>query len=295
MKQSRGLGKGLDSMIAPKKETAASKSEKIVKAEIKVHINDIEPNSEQPRKKFDEDSLSELAESIKQYGIIEPLIVQKKGKRYEIIAGERRWRAARIADLQEVPVVVKEYTPQEVMEIALIENIQRQDLNPIEEANAYHRLIEEYDLKQDELAKRVSKNRSTITNSLRLLKLSEHVQQLLIEEIISSGHARALLGIADSEKQNEIATRILDEKLSVRETEKLVKSLNSSRPKKEKQKERMDEARQAVFRDIEEKMKEIFGTKVNIKDKGKRGNIEIEYYSEDELDRIYDMLMKLHE
>lgn len=293
MKQSRGLGKGLDSMIAPKKEATTEKNEKIVKAEIQVNINDIEPNSEQPRKKFDEDSLSELAESIKQYGIIEPLIVQKKGKRYEIIAGERRWRAARIAELTEVPVVVKEYTPQEIMEIALIENIQRQDLNPIEEANAYRRLIEEYNLKQDELAKRVSKNRSTITNALRLLKLSEHVQQLLIEDIISSGHARALLGITDSEKQNEVATRILDEKLSVRETEKLVKSINSNRPKKEKKMERFDEARQATFRDIEERMKEVFGTKVNINDKGSKGKIEIEYYSEDELDRIYDLLMKL--
>lgn len=293
MKQSRGLGKGLDSMIAPKKETTTEKNEKIVKAEIQVNINDIEPNSEQPRKKFDEDSLSELAESIKQYGIIEPLIVQKKGKRYEIIAGERRWRAARIAELTEVPVVVKEYTPQEIMEIALIENIQRQDLNPIEEANAYRRLIEEYNLKQDELAKRVSKNRSTITNALRLLKLSEHVQQLLIEDIISSGHARALLGITDSEKQNEVATRILDEKLSVRETEKLVKSINSNRQKKEKKMERIDEARQATFRDIEERMKEVFGTKVNINDKGSKGKIEIEYYSEDELDRIYDLLMKL--
>lgn len=293
MKQSRGLGKGLDSMIAPKKEATTEKNEKIVKAEIQVNINDIEPNSEQPRKKFDEDSLSELAESIKQYGIIEPLIVQKKGKRYEIIAGERRWRAARIAELTEVPVVVKEYTPQEIMEIALIENIQRQDLNPIEEANAYRRLIEEYNLKQDELAKRVSKNRSTITNALRLLKLSEHVQQLLIEDIISSGHARALLGITDSEKQNEVATRILDEKLSVRETEKLVKSINSNRQKKEKKMERIDEARQATFRDIEERMKEVFGTKVNINDKGSKGKIEIEYYSEDELDRIYDLLMKL--
>lgn len=293
MKQSRGLGKGLDSMIAPKKEATTGKNEKIVKTEIQVNINDIEPNSEQPRKKFDEDSLSELAESIKQYGIIEPLIVQKKGKRYEIIAGERRWRAARIAELSEVPVVVKEYTPQEIMEIALIENIQRQDLNPIEEANAYRRLIEDYNLKQDELAKRVSKNRSTITNALRLLKLSEHVQQLLIEDIISSGHARALLGITDSEKQNEVATRILDEKLSVRETEKLVKSINSNRPKKEKKMERIDEARQATFRDIEERMKEVFGTKVNINDKGSKGKIEIEYYSEDELDRIYDLLMKL--
>ena len=244
---------------------------------------------EQPRKAFDEDALIELSESIKQYGVLQPLLVQKKGDYYEIIAGERRWRAAKIAGLKEVPVVIKDYTTQEVMEIALIENIQREDLNPIEEARAYQRLISDYKLKQDELAERVSKSRASITNSLRLLKLDERVQDMVMEGKLSNGHARTIIGIEDPDKQYEIALKIFDEKLSVRETEKLMKTLN--KPEKEPKKKPENDF---VYRDIEDKMKRIMGTKVVIKNKdNNKGKIEIDYYSKEELERIYDMIRML--
>ena len=222
-----GLGKGLDTLIPPKKNETTKEVEKveIKKIEEYVDINKVEPNKDQPRKSFNEDSLIELSESIKQHGIVQPLVVAKKDDYFEIIAGERRWRAAKKAGLKEVPVVVKDYSPQEIMEIALIENIQREDLNPVEEAMAYQRLIKEYDLKQDEVAERVSKSRTAITNSIRLLKLDERVQNMLIQESISSGHARALLAVKDGDEQYNLAMKIFDEKLSVRETEKLIKSL----------------------------------------------------------------------
>ena len=269
----------------------AKKEEEVVKTgEIMVKINQVEPNRDQPRKDFDEDALVELADSIKQFGILQPLIVQKKKDYYEIIAGERRWRAAKIAGVKEVPVIVKEFTNQEVVEISLIENIQRENLNPIEEAMAYKRLLEEFNLKQDEVAERVSKSRTAVTNSMRLLKLSERVQQMIVDDMISTGHARALLAIDDEEQQYILANKIFDEKLSVRETEKLVKALKN--PKKEIKKPKPEHM--FVYNNIEEQMKNIIGTKVSVNPKANgKGKIEIEYYSEQELERIYDLIMTI--
>lgn len=277
------LGKGLDTLI-PNKPANMGNGKVVAKTEELVDINKIEPNKEQPRKSFNEDSLIELSDSIKQHGIVQPLVVTKKDNYFEIIAGERRWRAAKLAGLKKVPVVVKDYSPQEIMEIALIENIQREDLNPVEEAMAYQRLIKEYDLKQDEVAERVSKSRTAITNSLRLLKLDERVQSMLIEENISSGHARALLAIKDHELQYNTAMRIFDEKLSVRETEKLIKSLTGEgKPKRKKEELKND----FVYRDLEEKLKMITGTKVTINRKtDQAGKIEIEYYTPEDLEKI---------
>lgn len=287
---SKGLGKGLDSMIPPKR-TARAQAQDLAanknankSGEVILKINDVEPNKNQPRRTFNEDSLIELSESIKQHGIVQPLVVAKQKDYYEIIAGERRWRAAKIAGLKEVPVIIKDYSPQEIMEVALIENIQREDLNPIEEAKAYKNLIDEYNLKQDQVAEKVSKSRTAVTNALRLLKLDDRVQEMLINENISSGHARALLGLDDAEKQYNIATQIFDEKLSVRETEKLVKQINRpEQPPKPKKELKND----FVYRDIEEKLKEKIGTKVKINRKTEdKGKIEIEYYSPEELEKI---------
>ncbi|MCI8378060.1 MAG: ParB/RepB/Spo0J family partition protein [Lachnospiraceae bacterium] len=297
MANKRGLGMGLDALIQPKEEISNRKTEETIIKEVdKIDINKIEPNSLQPRKSFNEDSLQELADSIKQHGMIEPLIVQK-GKKgfYQIIAGERRWRASKIAGIKEVPVIVKEYSSQEVVEIALIENLQREDLNPIEEAEAYHSLIEEYNLKQDEVAEKVSKSRVAITNALRLLKLDARVREMLIEDKIKSGHARALLSIEDGDLQYETATRIFDEKFSVRETEKLVKKILNGDNKKEEKALEEDEQLKIVYQGYEEKLKSIIGTKVHInrnKD-GKKGKIEIEYYSPDEFERIVDLMSHL--
>ena len=294
-----GLGKGLDSLIpnkaektvkAEKKAEEKKEERKSESGEILVKINQVEPNREQPRKEFDEDSLMELADSIKQFGILQPLLVQKKKDYYEIIAGERRWRAAKIAGIKEVPIIVKEYTNQEIVEISLIENIQRENLNPIEEAMAYKRLLEEFSLKQDEVAERVSKSRTAVTNSMRLLKLSPRVQQMIVDDMISTGHARALLAIDDEEQQYQLANRIFDEKLSVRETEKLVKALKN--PKKEKKNQKIEHT--FVYDNIEEQMKNIIGTKVSVNPKANgKGKIEIEYYSEEELERIYDLIMTI--
>ena len=289
---SKGLGKGLGNLIRESEEDENVVVKEVVKevvvkepGEMKVRLSQIEPNREQPRKVFDEDALIELSESIKQYGVLQPLLVQKKDKYYEIIAGERRWRAAKLAGVKEVPVIIKDYSTQEVMEIALIENIQREDLNPIEEAQAYQRLIKDYRLKQDEVAEKVSKSRAAITNSLRLLKLDERVQEMVMEGKLSNGHARAIIGIEDGDQQYQVAQKIFDEQMSVRETEKLMKNLN--RPEKpEKQKPQND----FVYRDIEEKMNKIMGTKVVIKNREHdKGKIEIEYYSRDELERIIDL------
>lgn len=287
MTKKTGLGKGLDTLI-PNKTVKPAPAEVIVKSEELVDINKVEPNKDQPRKSFNEDSLIELSESIKQHGIVQPLVVMKKDDYFEIIAGERRWRAAKLAGLKEVPVVVKDYSPQEIMEIALIENIQREDLNPIEEAMAYQRLVKEYSLKQDEVAERVSKSRTAITNSLRLLKLDERVQEMLIDENISSGHARALLAIKDNEQQYSVAMKIFDEKLSVRETEKLIKSFDRKEtPKKKKEELKND----FVYRDLEEQLKMITGTKVTINRKSeKAGKIEIEYYTPEDLEKIVALL-----
>ena len=295
-----GLGKGLDSLIPDKKvkPAASEKSESKTKkeenanktGEIMVKINEVEPNREQPRKDFDEDALMELADSIKQFGILQPLLVQKKKNYYEIIAGERRWRAAKLAGVKEVPIIVKNYTDQEIVEISLIENIQRENLNPIEEAMAYKRLLEEFNLKQDEVAERVSKSRTAVTNSMRLLKLSEIVQQMIVDDMINTGHARALLAIDDEEQQYMLANKIFDEKLSVRETEKLVKELKN--PKKEAKKTIIEHT--FVYNNLEEQMKNIIGTKVCVSPKANgKGKIEIEYYSEEELERIYDLIMSI--
>ena len=294
---SRGLGRGLDSLIPSSNisvtpsATKTNKEESSGQAETVVKITKVEPNREQPRKNFDEDALQELADSIKQFGLLQPILVQDRGDYYEIIAGERRWRAAKLAGLKEVPVIIKNYSNQEIVEISLIENIQREDLNPIEEALAYKRLLTEFHLKQDEVAERVSKSRTAVTNAMRLLKLNEKVQQMVIDEMLTTGHARALLGIEDQEKQYTVAQKIFDEKLSVRDTEKLVKNLQKEKKKPQEEKETIDPKLEAIYHDLEEQMKEILGTKVSINAKdSKKGKLEIEYYSQDELDRIIDMI-----
>ena len=300
-----GLGKGLDSLIpnkavgktAEKAAQSDNKNNKEEKVEasgaVMLKLSSIEPNREQPRKDFDEVALLELADSIKQYGVLQPLIVQKKKDYYEIIAGERRWRASKLAGLKEVPVIIKEFSEQEILEISLIENIQRENLNPIEEAMAYKKLLEEFHLKQDEVAERVSKSRTAVTNSMRLLKLDEQVQQMVISDMISTGHARALLAIEDKEQQLMLAQKIFDEKLSVRETEKLIKMLKA--PKKE-EKDPASDHKSFIYTDLEEKLKNVIGTKVSINPKKNgKGKIEIEYYSEEELERIFDLLMETAE
>mgnify|MGYP001632275009 FL=1 len=295
----RGLGQGIDSLIPNKvnanKETETVKvnagSEKNETDGIFVNINKVEPNREQPRKNFDEDSLVDLSESIKQVGVLQPLLVLDKKDYYEIIAGERRWRAAKLAGLKEVPVRIMNLTDQEVVEISLVENIQRENLNPIEEAFASKRLLTEFHLKQDEVAERVSKSRTAVTNSMRLLKLDERVQQMVIDDMITTGHARALLGIEDAEKQFATAQKIFDENLSVRETEKLVKKIQNNKDIPVEKKKVSDPAMEAIYHDLEEKMKSILGTKVAINKKDdQKGKIEIEYYSMDELDRIIDLI-----
>lgn len=301
-----GLGRGLDAFFPEKTSQEKPKTvrnsrtktntvrekttetEPTVKGETLVKISKVEPNREQPRKKFDEDALLELSESIKLYGVLQPLLVSDKKDYYEIVAGERRWRAAKMAGLKEIPVVIKEFSAQEIVEISLIENIQREDLNPVEEAMAYRRLIDEFKLKQDEIAERVSRSRTAVTNSLRLLKLDARVQQMMVDEMISAGHARALLGISDAEKQYSVAMRIFDEKLSVRETEKLVKIILN--PSKKKETGTGNSAEDAIYEKLEEKMKNITGTRVFIhRKKNNKGKIEIEYYSRDDLDRIIDL------
>ena len=257
---------------------------------VELDINQVEPNKNQPRKNFDQDALNELADSIKQYGVIQPIVVQKIDDYYEIIAGERRWRAAKIAKLKKIPVVIKNFSEQEIVEIALIENIQREDLNPIEEAEAYKRLIDEYNLKQEEMAERLSKSRTSITNSMRLLKLSSKVQKLVISGELSSGHARALIPVEDAKKQYTLALEIIKNKLSVRETEKLVKALLEPKKKVKKAVPEND----FVYRDIEGKIKDIVGTKVKINNKpGGKGKIEIEYYSTEDLERLIDLFEKM--
>ena len=313
-----GLGRGLDALF-PDKKTASKENEVKFTAKVEkktepavkvknvkertetprqkkvpmmVKISMVEPNQNQPRKQFDEDALLELTESVKQYGILQPLLVFEKKDYYEIIAGERRWRAAKLAGLKEVPVIVKEFSEQELVEISLIENIQREDLNAVEEAMAYKRLMDEFHLKQDEIADRVGKSRTAVTNSMRLLKLSAKVQQMLIDEMITAGHARAILAVSDMEKQESLAMRVFDEKLSVRETEKLVKAVLA--PPKEK-KSHSYSAEDAAYENLEEKMKSIMGTKVLIhRKKNDKGKIEIEYYSRDELERIIDLFESIH-
>lgn len=293
-----GLGKGLDSLIPEGvMELTASGRSSEEKADTMLKISLIEPNRDQPRKVFEEEPLLELAESIKQFGIIQPLVVTKKDNYYEIIAGERRWRAAKLAGLKEVPVIIKEYTDQEIMEISLIENIQREDLNAIEEAQAYQKLLKEFHLTQEDVAKRVSKSRTAITNTMRLLKLDEKIQNMVIENEISSGHARALLAIEDKEVQHQAAQRIVSEQLSVRETEQMVRDLLNPEEKASEEKKTVKkqlESELTAYREAEDKLKSILGTKVIIQKKdNNKGKIEIEYYSVEDLDRIIELMEKI--
>ena len=306
MAKRTGLGKGLGAIFGEdiveqsdtenknvSRETLSGHSKEEKKEEpgkeYMMRVSSIEPNRGQPRKKFDEESIAELADSIKKYGILQPLLVQKQGDYYEIVAGERRWRAAKEAGLKEVPVVIKEYTKQQAMEIALIENVQREDLNPIEEAQAYQQLLQEFDLTQEEIAERVSRSRTAITNCMRLLKLDRRVQEMLIQGQISSGHARALLALENMDAQYQIGLKIIDQKLSVREVEKLVKLLG--KPKKQEKPKEEEKDLSFIFKDLEERMKQAMGTKVTINKKDRnKGRIEIEYYSEAELERIVELI-----
>jgi len=291
----RGLGKGLDSLIPQGKIKVGSDKpggnalidEK--DAVISININQVEPDRDQPRKTFNEDELNELADSIKAHGIFQPLLVQKKDDYYEIVAGERRWRAAKIAGLKEVPCIVREFSEQEKVTIQLIENIQREDLNPIDEALAYKRLIDEFNMKQDEVAESVGKNRTTITNSMRLLNLADEVQEMLVDEKLTPGHARALLSVSDKNEQIRLANQVFDEKMSVRDTEKLVKSLGKPKKKKPMTPEQL----QLIYRQLEDRLIKSIEAKATIKPADSRkGKIEIEYYSQDELEAIVDKIVR---
>lgn len=292
--KAKGLGKGLDSLIpvgnVNSKEQVAKAKEQAPKPDTFVDINMVEPNRKQPRKNFDEDALLELADSIKQFGVISPILVQDRETYYEIIAGERRWRASKLAGLKKVPVIIKNFTEKEILEISLIENIQRENLNPIEEALAYKRLLTEFNLKQEEVAERVSKSRTAVTNSIRLLKLCDEVQQMVIEDKLSTGHARAILSIEDAAEQYKIAQKIFNEKLNVRDVEKLIKNMN----KPVKQKKAENDSLSTIYQDMEEKLKQALGTKVSIASKNGEGagKIDIEFYSHDDFDRIVEKLMK---
>lgn len=306
-----GLGRGLDALFPektvhskqdekPVQKAVSADAEKEKEIEIEtvgsgiktVKISKVEPNREQPRKKFDEDALLELSESIKQYGVLQPLLVSDKKDYYELVAGERRWRAAKMAGLKEVPIIIKEFSDQETVEISLIENIQREDLNPVEEAQAYKRLIDEFHLKQDEIADRVAKSRTAVTNSLRLLKLDPRVQDMVVDEMITAGHARAILSIPDSDMQEMVASKVFDNQLSVRETEELVRKILKPSKKKEKV---SNSAEDAIYESLEEKMKGITGTRVFIRrKKNNKGKIEIEYYSRDDLERIIDLFESIN-
>lgn len=299
-KPSRGLGKGLDLLIpnavgeakikkeAEEKEGETGRNEEKTGEQTLLKITSVEPNRKQPRKFFDEDSLQELSDSIKQVGLIQPILVQDKKDHYEIIAGERRWRAAKIAGLKEIPVIIRDYSEQEIMEISLIENIQREDLNPIEEAQAYKRLLTEFNLKQDEVAERVSKSRTAVTNSIRLLKLDDRVQQMVIDEMITTGHARALLAVEDPEEQYTVAQKVFDERLNVRDVEKLVKNLH--KPEKVSKKQDSNKM-EAIYQDIENRLKQSLSTKVTVTPKGEgSGKIEIEFYNHEDLDRLLEIM-----
>lgn len=301
----KGLGKGLgaifgEDVVKENKEETEKKAKAEAKAAEEMDEKDrilmlkldlVQPNKEQPRKTFDEEKINELAESIKNYGVLQPLLVQKNDSFYEIIAGERRWRAAKAAGLKEVPAVLKEYSKQEAMEISLIENVQRADLNPIEEALGYRQLIDEFGLTQEEIAVRVAKSRTAITNTMRLLKLDEQIQNMLVQGVITSGHARALLSLEDTQMQLKAAKEILDKKLSVRETERLVKRLQKEASGEKKEEKKKDETLALIYQDLEDRMKSVMGTKVSIHNKDKnKGRIEIEYYSEAELERIVEMI-----
>ncbi len=295
----RGLGKGLDSIIPAKIPTTKREDEEVSSSKVKpaegqvqnLKITEVEPNKDQPRKTFNEDDLLELADSIKQHGIITPLLVTKRNGMYMIVAGERRWRAARKAGLKEVPAVVKNLTDEEIAEIAIIENLQRVGINPIEEAFAFKQLIDNHGYTQDQVAEKISKSRVYVTNSMRLLKLTKKVQDMVIGEMLTAGHARALLSITNDADQEEIAQQVFDSNLSVRETEKLVKSLGKT-PKKKTQ-TKANPSIDAVYADVSEKCKQALGTKVEVTSKGDGvGVIQIEFYNNDDLEKIINRLCK---
>ena len=301
----RGLARGLDALFGDNVKTVEPEQKKqntepaanADGGEIFVKTSLIVPNKSQPRKTFEKEALSELAESIKTYGVLQPLLVKKSGSNYEIIAGERRWRAAQLAGIKELPVLIRDYDKKLQAEVSIIENLQREDLNPIEEAKAYSQLMEEFGLNQEEVAQRVSKNRTTITNMLRLLRLDENVQEMLIDGRLSQGHARALLSLEEKSKQKELAGKIAEEKLSVREVEKLVKKLSSTKPAKEKPENKSEEPDRnydVFYEEYENVMKGILGTKVHINRKdNSKGKIEIEYYSQPELERIMELFKSI--
>ena len=288
----RGLGRGLNALIGADVEIASEENEKkaenpVQAAVVLLDIRKIDPDSAQPRKNFDDEALEELADSIKAHGILQPLIVQKKDEdRYQIIAGERRWRAAKKAGIMEIPALVKEYAPEEMLEISLIENIQRENLNPVEEAKAYRRLVEEYSFKQEEIAKRVGKNRTTITNSLRLLGLDDEVLSYLVSKDLSAGHAKALLSVRSKERQIALARKAVKEGMSVRKLEALVQE----KPKQIALVEPLNPAEEIVYKDITRTLQNALGTKVSIVRGPKKSKIEIEYYSEEELERLVELL-----
>ena len=286
----KGLGKGLDSLI-PKIETSEPGTEEAVKPDTFVKISRIEPNKNQPRKKFDEDALQELSESIKQFGVIQPLIVQKRDDYYEIIAGERRWRAAKLAGLKEVPVIIKNYTDQEIMEISLIENIQRENLNPIEEAQAYKRLLEEFGLKQDEVAERVAKSRTAVTNSMRLLKLDDRIQQMVIDEMITTGHARALLAIADPALQLETAKKCAEGGMTVRAVEKLAAEQADKADQKVKKSRTTDQ----YYKEMALELTDRLQRKVSVTYGKKKGTLVLEFYDKEDLAALARQLTELEE
>lgn len=277
MNKKSALGKGLGALIP--NENKSSKEE----GKILIPLNLIKNNEEQPRKSFDDEKILELAQSIKEHGIIQPILVNKKDNNYVIVAGERRWRAAKFLKLKEVPAIVMELSDKEILEVSLIENIQRQDLNPIEEAIAYKRLLNDFDLTQEELSKRIGKSRVAITNTIRLNNLCDTVKQYLIDEVITEGHGRVLLAIEDEKLQAETAQRVIDENMSVRELERLIKNINSIKAEKKRE-------INPYYKDITEKLQEYLGTKVNISNKNNKGKIEIEYYSDEDLQRILEIM-----
>ncbi len=281
MPKKHGLGKGLGALIP---EQDVNIDEEVTKEKL-IDINKIKPNSDQPRKIFDEDKILALSESIKQYGLIQPLVLRKEEDYYIIVAGERRWRASKKAGIKEVPAVIMNLSDKEVLEISLIENIQRQDLNPIEEADAFKKLIEDFDLTQEELSNRLGKSRTAITNTMRLLNLDKRVQEYIIDGVITEGHGRTLLALDKKDDQYKLSQRVIDEKLSVRQLEQIIKLLGKKKNNKTK-----EESYNPYYNDIKLKLQNYLGTKVNIDSKKNKGKIEIEYYSEDDLQRILDIL-----
>lgn len=285
MKQQRGLGRGLNALLSDEALNITSENEATIKF---VDINDIEPNFGQPRKKFSEEELQELSRSILEYGVIQPLVVREKNNKYEIVAGERRYRAARLAGLTELPIIIKLFSDQQTLEVALIENIQREDLNPMELACAYSLLMERFDLTQEQVADKVGKSRSAVTNILRLLKLTPYVQEKLREDEITYGHARAILAVKDIKVQKQLTDLVIEKQLSVREIEKYIQNLLSSKDKQETNKKK--DIYNPFYREIQENLQKVLGTKVAISKGAKKGKIEIEYYSDEELSRIIQII-----